>query len=127
MATRSFIAVLRDNGYNAIYCHWDGYLDGVGKNLLNNFNTLEEVNQLIAGGDASSIDENGEVNYYQTPDSSYCFCSNYDDLIETAKNCGTEYLYVFAENQWYYQKIYGDHPRLEILAEWFEIMEPIQQ
>jgi len=127
MATRSFIAVLHDSGYDAIYCHWDGYLDGVGKNLIRNFNTLTEVKKLISGGDASSIDENGEVNYYDTPDSHFYRCSDYDELVTDAKVCGAEYLYVFAENQWYYLKIYGDHPKLERLSEWFEIMEPIQQ
>ena len=36
MATRSLIAVQNADGtFLSIYCHWDGYPSGVGKDLLN--------------------------------------------------------------------------------------------
>lgn len=41
--------------YLGIYCHWDGYPDGVGKELQNKFNTYEKVLNLILLGDCSSI------------------------------------------------------------------------
>ena len=48
---------LNDILYLGIYCHWDGYPDGVGKELQNKFNTYEKVLNLILLGDCSSIIE----------------------------------------------------------------------
>lgn len=41
--------------YIGIYCHWDGYPDGVGAALKANFNTYEDALNLILGGDCSVI------------------------------------------------------------------------
>ena len=56
MATRSNIAIENQDGsVSAIYCHFDGYIDGAGKILQENYNTKEEMEQLIALGDISSL------------------------------------------------------------------------
>lgn len=56
MATRSKIGVQQPDGtIHSIYCHWDGYPDGVGKTLLNYYNTPTAREQLIALGDLSSL------------------------------------------------------------------------
>ena len=56
MATRSTIAIARDNGTVAqVYCHWDGYLDNNGRILVNHYTTPEKVEALIAQGDISSL------------------------------------------------------------------------
>lgn len=56
MATRSNIAIENQDGsISAIYCHHDGYIDGVGKVLQENYNTREKMEQLIALGDISSL------------------------------------------------------------------------
>ena len=39
----------------SIYCHWDGYPEGVGVALVNNFRDEDAVANLIAAGDCSSI------------------------------------------------------------------------
>jgi hypothetical protein len=58
MATRSTIALLRDNGEVVkVYCHWDGYLDNNGRLLVENYNTSEKIEALLAGGDISSLGE----------------------------------------------------------------------
>ena len=58
MATRSNIAIENQDGsVSAIYCHFDGYIDGVGKILQENYNTREKMEQLIALGDISSLGE----------------------------------------------------------------------
>lgn len=41
--------------YLGIYCHWDGYLDGVGKELQTKFDTYEKALNLILLGDCSTI------------------------------------------------------------------------
>ena len=39
-----------------IYCHWDGYPEGVGEALQSGYNTYEQALALILGGDLSSLD-----------------------------------------------------------------------
>ena len=61
MATRCNIAIEDEvNGTvlgrgRQVYCHWDGYPAGVGKTLLNNYQTVEKVEALVALGDLSSV------------------------------------------------------------------------
>lgn len=55
MATRSTIAMQFDDGsVKQVYCHWDGYLEGVGKTLFQHY-TPEKVEALLAEGDLSSL------------------------------------------------------------------------
>ena len=58
MATRSIIAKLDEKGVKAIYCHSDGYLEHTGKILDQHYQDEEKVDELLAQGDASIIDEN---------------------------------------------------------------------
>lgn len=60
MATRSTITLSTPEGYDTIYCHWDGNLNHVGKILKKHYNTLEKVQELIALGALSSLDKNVE-------------------------------------------------------------------
>jgi hypothetical protein len=46
-----------DHGYSGIYCHFDGYIDTVGKRLNDFYNQPEQVKELIALGDLSSLGE----------------------------------------------------------------------
>jgi len=58
MSTRSQIAKLESDGkVKSIYCHFDGYLSNNGELLLNYYNTEEKVNELIALGSLSTLDE----------------------------------------------------------------------
>lgn len=59
MATRSLIGVLRPgNQVEFIYCHFDGYEEGVGKTLCEEFFMMDAINNLIALGDVSTIHDN---------------------------------------------------------------------
>ncbi len=56
MATRSTIALeFADGSVSQVYCHWDGYLSGVGRELVEDYSDPFELAELIAGGDMSSI------------------------------------------------------------------------
>ena len=72
MATRSTIAILRDNGEVAkVYCHWDGYLEHNGELLVKHYDTADKVEALIAGGDISSLGSQiGEKHPFDTYDKS---------------------------------------------------------
>ena len=56
MSTHAFIAKKVDeNSYRTIYCHWDGYLEWVGRILVEDYNTQEKVNRLLDLGDISIL------------------------------------------------------------------------
>jgi hypothetical protein len=58
MATRSAIGFLEyDGSVIGIYCHWDGYLEGVGKTLVEHYNDTYKVLDLLELGDISSLGE----------------------------------------------------------------------
>jgi hypothetical protein len=77
MATRSKIAIENQDGtVTAIYCHWDGYVDGVGKTLFENYDR-EKLEQLIELGDISSLGETLDetVAYHGFEGIDYIYCS----------------------------------------------------
>ena len=64
MSTRSRIGVIRgiaeQDGHQAvivesIYCHFDGYPEGVGQTLIDHWTDPKKVNRLIALGDLSAL------------------------------------------------------------------------
>lgn len=57
MATRSYIGIHNSDTdtVDYIYCHFDGYLDHVGRILVNYYTDPARVRQLIALGSISSI------------------------------------------------------------------------
>ena len=58
MSTRSRIGVLRTpESVESVYCHFDGYPEGVGRVLLDHWTDPKKVNALIALGDLSALGE----------------------------------------------------------------------
>lgn len=106
MSTRSFIAVKKeDKSYDAIYCHFDGYPEGVGAMLLENYNTKELVEKLISNGDMSSIGGTTEkCVFYHRDRGEELDIGSYKtkaELKKAYKDSWCEYLYVFNKNVWY--------------------------
>lgn len=58
MGTRSTIALeFADGSVSQVYCHWDGYLSGVGAQLESDYSDPFALQELIDGGDMSCIGE----------------------------------------------------------------------
>lgn len=56
MSTRSTIALeFADGTVHQVYCHFDGYLSGIGNELASDYTDPFKLRELIAGGDMSSI------------------------------------------------------------------------
>ena len=62
MSTRSRIGIIRTkdasgepSSVESIYCHWDGYPEGVGATLLDYWTDTASVNELLALGDLSVL------------------------------------------------------------------------
>lgn len=59
MSTRSRIGMVQADGkVVSIYCHNDGYVQGVGDTLLHHYTDPKKVESLISLGDISSLHEN---------------------------------------------------------------------
>ena len=56
MSTRSRIGIVNsDKTVSSVYCHFDGYPEGVGQTLLDHFTTKHQVQKLINLGDISFL------------------------------------------------------------------------
>jgi len=124
MATRSIIAKLDDKGIQAIYCHNDGYLSNNGKILDQHYADEDKVDELIAHGDVSSLDENigekinfGDIELRRNNKQCMFYARDNDEdedsvKVVTLKNetellkhafekCDAEVVYMFAYGSWY--------------------------
>ena len=113
MSTRCRIAYYDDGCYKSVYCHHDGYVEGVGATLVKHYPTLDDAKKLISLGDFSSLwdtfeqtaytaySNRGEANIEATVD--YTIIG----LIARVYNSWGEYLYLFKEGKWKVFDIYG--------------------
>lgn len=100
MATRSLIAIENSNkSINIIYCHWDGYLNGVGKTLLSFYNDKKKVEKLIKLGNISSLEKTlSNIKTYNEEGSKV---DNEAAYKKYYREQGTDYAYLFKNNKWY--------------------------
>jgi hypothetical protein len=120
MATRSTIGILLNGRVNAIYCHWDGYPEGVGATLARHYQEISKVNQLIDIGNISSLKEEiGEAHDFNQPTENWCVAygrdrkeamqwsrsfSSIQDWV-TNFNSGEEFFYLYANGLgWQYSQ-----------------------
>ena len=111
MATRSRIGLeLSDGSIISIYNHFDGYEEFTGVKLVENFNTLDKVKELIDMGDISclwtnvgwnqeTLEETGPLPYSSRGED--CPPRLDADLCEYLLPDGAEeYHYVFRNGEW---------------------------
>ena len=134
METRAIIAKLDDKGVKAIYNHSDGYLEHAGRILAEHYKDENKVDELLAHGDVSIIDENIGVkidfNDYKTRYANKQ-CKFYmrdrgekykqaeqlkdeTELIEFSNNCDVDFIYMFAYGYWYVYDIHNGEAYNEI-------------
>lgn len=105
MTTRGTIAVQHADGtVIQIYSHYDNYLDGTGYMLIGFYNTLEQAEELVRGGDISSIGKSVERTIYYGRDRGEEGCEPYvfSSLGSYHEGlCGQEYNYLFTDGQWW--------------------------
>lgn len=109
MATRCRIAKVQDDGtVKSIYCHWDGYPEGVGKMLLQHYTNPDKVDELVAIGNISSlhetIEETTKEHYSPDKDESARIDESLVELTRKLDLMGEEYTYVFDTD---YTGVYG--------------------
>ena len=56
MPTSAFIGKSNPDGsIEGVYCRWDGYISGLGKRLIENYDSLEHVEEILSLGDMSNL------------------------------------------------------------------------
>jgi hypothetical protein len=104
MATRSRIAIENQDGsVISIYCHWDGHIETNGRILNENYTTKDKVEELIALGNLSSLDETIERTVaYHRDNGEYHLIQisfiNVEELFEDGFSMGVEYIYCFTKD-----------------------------
>lgn len=108
MSTHSAIIQKTNTGYRGIYCHFDGYIDGVGKCLFEHYQDEDKVSRLIDLGNLSRLgqDETSKYTYaYHRDRGEY-----YDEESPTEgptlnsvadKIDHSGYIYVYKNKKWY--------------------------
>lgn len=120
MSTRSFIGYVDEDGdIHAIYCHFDGYLEGVGFTLVDHYRKFDKVRKLVSLGAIDSLHPNlsrGEHTVAFDRDLGNESGINIGDLLSThlfntekkyteyAYEHNAEYVYLFKNNKWYYNE-----------------------
>jgi hypothetical protein len=107
MSTRSAIGMVTYDGrIKAVYCHFDGYMkDGVGETLLNRYKDIFKVNELIDGGNMSTL--GGlirETKYYASVEgidgNEPKLFDTKEEMVSYYKNSWCEYFYLFENDSW---------------------------
>lgn len=112
MATRSRIAIENQDGtVDSIYCHFDGYLRGVGKKLMEHYDK-EKLKNLIKLGDISVLGESTEDTEAYHRDRGEDLHSTHfldvEGLFENGFRSGEEYIYCLTKNGLWLVNRYGE-------------------
>ena len=121
MSTRSNIAIANKDGKTSqmVYCHWDGYPEGVGRTLLNYYQDVKKIKALLKEGDISSLDMGiGTSTSYGINDGPYeqtTYQTVFYRRDRGEKGCKArrvegqdesileqEYLYIWKDGKWFY-------------------------
>ena len=119
MATRSIISIKNDDStYTSVYCHTDGYPEGVGHTLKEFYKDEDRIRELFSYGNMSSLDEliseseraldetyldNVTVFFGRDrgeTDQEAVIVPNKKALKELATDMGCEYIYIFNRGGW---------------------------
>ena len=113
MGTRSLIAakfdanVDSDRGIVATYCHWDGYLSGVGLTLMKQYNDSERAFTVADSGYVSSLPdlfEDFDSRVDANEDDPVYFDDEWE-LLHSADEYSAEFVYLYADGQWYWAEV----------------------
>lgn len=114
MSTRSLIGIMnKDGSITDVYCHFDGYLDGVGITLVENYDTEEKIYELLERGDMSSLGEDiMSCKFYKDRGEDGVDAKTIpadvpnikDVYYESGQNCWADYVYLFEDGKWIYSR-----------------------
>lgn len=140
MGTRALIGMQYTNGnIRAIYCHWDGYIEGgVGETLHRHYQDTAKINQLLDGGDISGLGsridapeahsfenpvEDCTVFYIRNRGKKGCAATSYptaEAFMASTTDCMALYAYLYVDGAWLVGRRGVNLANLRPLAGYFE-------
>lgn len=111
MSTHSYICMEVGDSIKAIYCHFDGYLDGVGETLKGHYQEREKIAKLLSLGDISGLcDMPEDCHVYK--DSVVHRFDSIMELLKAATDSLIEYIYLYTDTgQWLWYEVFDDNPK----------------
>ena len=125
MGTRSIIGVMHGDKCKLVYCHWDGYLAGVGATLLEHYDSAK-ANHLVSLGNLSSLGVEikipkdakhsfdkpikGITVFYNRDrgekDQEFNVRDTFESFLDHCNATGAEYYYIMNDGVWYCGNMY---------------------
>jgi len=106
MGTSAMIGIYNksDGSVTASYCHYDGYVDGVGRTLFDHYNTMYDAEIAAKGGYISSLENDYLVSRKNAvhDDEAIPFSSVEEYLVKGENYAGADYLYLFDGKAWFF-------------------------
>lgn len=101
MSTRCMIGVMDKEGYiTAVYCHHDGYPQGVGRTLLENYNR-EKILEVIKCGPLDALGSTKEnCLFYDEDVNDYSIYDNLEQFLNNGDDHDWHY-YLDIDNNWH--------------------------
>ena len=125
MSTRSAIIEKVGNDYYGIYCHNDGYINGVGKMLQTYYTNPAMVHDLIELGDLSSVGSDliDTCAYHRDRDDAYSKAFRSKSITALSKKIGHNgYVYLYENEIW---MVWITEDGLELPAGFYPLSEVI--
>ena len=106
MSTRSKVAIKKDLGLIiAVYNHFDSYIEGLGKTLVEKYNSRKLARQFV---DKIADDNDYEFSLYGSEEE-YCKRNENSDL---------NYIYLWRDDEWVYK-------RYPFTSEWYSVKDDL--
>ena len=106
MSTRSKVAIEKDFGLIiAVYNHFDSYIEGLGKTLVEKFNSRKLAQKFV---DKIADDNDYEFSLYGSEEE-YCKRNENSDL---------NYIYLWRDDEWVYK-------RYPFTSEWYSVKDDL--
>ena len=112
MGTHAMIGIYNkeDGSVDASYVHYDGYVDGVGKTLVNFYNSQYDAEMVAKGGYLSSLENDylasRQLSVHQDAAVTY---ESVEQFMENGYDyAGADYLYLFDGEIWFFASNYGE-------------------
>ncbi len=100
MGTRSTIALKEKNEkITIIYCHFDGYLSGVGNILLEMYNDEIRIRKLMKKGTNGIISLKGDLKLIEKSNVESVSCVGLEEYFKTSIREGYNYLFDVEKNR----------------------------
>jgi len=120
MGTHSMIGIWNSETgiVTASYCHYDGYLEGNGRTLVERYNQLYDAAMVATGGYLSGLSEYYAQDRLQSVhnDPAITYESVEDYMNNGYDHAGAEYLYLYDGSAWFVASCYGERRFTDVVT-----------